>query len=49
MSTENRVSANHLSDEVPTNGVLQMANGSKCLPDARDNAMQKENYIFLVT
>ena len=47
MSTENRVSANHLSDEVPTNGVLQMANG-KCLPDARDNAMQRENYIFLV-
>ena len=47
MSTENRVSGNHLSDEVPANGVLQMPNG-KCLPDAHDNARQRENYIFLV-
>ena len=47
MSTENRVSGNHLSDEGPQNGVLQMVNG-KCLPDAPDNAMQRENYTSLV-
>ena len=47
MSTENRVSGNNLTNKGPKNGVLQMVNG-KCLPDASDNAMQRENYISLV-
>ena len=47
MSTENRVSGNHLSDEPLTDGVLEMENGN-CLPSHLDNAKQRENYIILV-
>ena len=47
MSTENRVSGSHLSDEPKADGVLNMENG-KCLPSPQDNAKQRENYITLV-
>lgn len=47
MSTENRVSSNHLSDQEPSHGVLEMENG-KCLPNHQDSIKQRENYIALV-
>ena len=47
MSTENRVSGNHLSDVTPEEGVLGMENG-KCLPDHSDSVKQRLNYIDLV-
>lgn len=47
MSTENRVTGNHLSDKVPTDGILEMENG-KCIPDHQDSVIQRENYIALV-
>ena len=47
MSTENRVSGNHLSDAQPEEGIFAMANGH-CLPSPRDNAEQRHNYIVLV-
>ena len=45
MTTENRVSASHLSDEVPTNGVLQMVNAFLVLVTMQ---CKRENYICLV-
>ena len=47
MSTENRVSVSHLSDQLPIDWVLQLENG-KCLPDSCDNVKHRENYINLV-
>ena len=47
MSTENRVSGSHLSNEPLTDGVLEMENGN-CLPSHLDNAKQRENYVILV-
>ena len=47
MSTENRVSGNHLSDQNPLGGIKEMENG-KCLPTTSDNAKQRQNYITLV-
>jgi hypothetical protein len=47
MSTENRVTGNHLSDKTPLDGILDMENG-KCLPDHPDSVKQRENYIALV-
>lgn len=47
MSTENRVSGNHLSDEKPLYGVLDLEN-AKCIPDHQDSLRQRQNYIALV-
>ncbi len=47
MSVENRVSGNHLSDELPASGVMKMENG-KCIPSSADNVKQRTNYIHLV-
>ena len=47
MSVENRVSGTHLSDELPTGGVMKMENG-KCIPSSADNVKQRTNYIHLV-
>lgn len=47
MSTENRVSGNHLSDEKPSDGILDMEN-AKCIPNHQDSLRQRENYIALV-
>ena len=47
MSTENRVSGNHLSDQTPLGGIKEMENG-KCLSTTTDNAKQRQNYIILV-
>jgi hypothetical protein len=47
MNVENRVSGNHLSDELPTGGVMKMENG-KCIPSSADNVKQRTNYIHLV-
>lgn len=46
MATENRVSGNHLSNQAPEHGILQMENGL-CLPSPYENAKQRENYITL--
>ena len=47
MCTENRVSGNNLSEQLPPGGVKEMENG-KCLPSTIDNVKQRLNYINLV-
>lgn len=47
MSTENRVTGNQLSDQAPSDGLLEMVNGV-CIPSALENIKQKENYVTLV-
>ena len=48
LAVENRVYENHLSTEKPSNEkLLSMENGS-CLPNLRENHLQRENYISLV-
>lgn len=44
MSTENRVTGNHLSNKPPLDGILNMENG-KCLPSPHENLKQRDNYI----
>ena len=49
MSTENRVSGNHLSMvEGSAERILEIDNG-KCLPDRNEHAAQRENYADLVS
>ena len=49
MSTENRVSGNHLSMvEGSAERILEMDNG-KCLPDRNEHAAQRDNYVDLVS
>ena len=49
MSTENRVSGNHLSMvEESAKRILEMDNG-KCLPDCNEHAAQRDNYADLVS
>lgn len=45
MSTENRVSGNHLSNQTPLGGIKEMENG-KCLPTTTDNAKQRQNTLI---
>ena len=47
MSTENRVSGNHLSDQTRVGGIEEMENG-KCIPSTNDNEKQRLNYIVLM-
>lgn len=47
MSTENRVSGNHLSNDPPEGGIMDMPNGI-CIPDQIESQQQRENYITLV-
>ena len=49
MSTENRVSGNHLSMvEGSAKRILEMDNG-KCLPDRNEHSAQRDNYADLVS
>ncbi len=49
MSTENRVSGNHLNMvEGSAERILEMDNG-KCLPDRNEHAAQRDNYADLVS
>ena len=48
MSTENRVSGNHLSMVEGSARILEMDNG-KCLPDHNEHAAQRDNYAYLVS
>ena len=48
MSTENRVSGNHLSDARPICELMDMENG-KCCPSKLEHNQQHENYVQLVS
>ncbi len=48
MSTENRVSGNHLSDQQPIADIMDMANG-KVLPSQLDHSKQRNDYVVLVS
>ena len=48
MSTENRISGNHLTDDVPQGGSEDMENGL-CIPNRQEHRTQRQNYIRLVS
>ena len=48
MSTENRVSGNHLSDQQPIADIMDMAN-EKVLPSQLDHSKQRNDYVVLVS
>ena len=48
MSTENRISGNHLPDIGPQGRLEDMENG-KCIPDHLEHRMQCQNYVHLVS
>ena len=48
MSTENRISGNHLPDIGPQGRLKDMENG-KCIPDRLEHRIQRQNYVHLVS
>ena len=48
MSTENRISGNHLNDDVPEGRLEDMKNGL-CIPNPQEHRMQHQNSWLTVT
>ena len=48
MSTENRISGNHLPEGSPQSRLEDMENG-KCIPDRVEHCFQRQNYVHLVS